>query len=376
MNMGKLVMGYWDCPYCETRGIPGTEMQCPSCGRARGEVVFYMKDHGESLTLEQEQRGEIEYLDEQQTENVGTDPDWYCSFCNSLNRNSAETCTTCGASRADSESNYFDMLKKKQEQEAAELAAQPAASSAPGKRSRKPLTIFLVILAVIIAFTVFMNGNKTSGQTVTELGWSRTVTVEKNIECEEENWNLPDGAEVIRTAREIYRYNTVLDHYENVERPMTRQVIDHYETYYTYENLGNGAFEEVPHQRPVYTTEYYTETVRKPVYIQVPQYETKYYYKIRRWKVFREVNAHGGDHETVWPDPELGEDEREGEKTEIYAFSVTDRDGKKTTWMVDEATWDTLNAGDEVHITARRSGADPYLSDEKGNPIAKLYEMK
>ena len=65
-------------------------------------------------------------------------------------------------------------------------------------------------------------------------------------------------------------YVNVLDHYETVEVERSRQVIDHYETYYTYSDNGDGTFVEVAHQRPVYTTEYYTETVQQPVYVQVP----------------------------------------------------------------------------------------------------------
>ena len=61
----------------------------------------------------------------------------------------------------------------------------------------------------------------------------------------------------------------VIDHYETVEVQRSRRIIDHYETYYTYTDNGDGTFIETPHERPVYTTEYYTETVQKPVYRRV-----------------------------------------------------------------------------------------------------------
>ena len=61
----------------------------------------------------------------------------------------------------------------------------------------------------------------------------------------------------------------VIDHYETVEVQRSRQVIDHYETYYTYSDNGDGTFVQTPHERPVYTTEYYTESVQKPVYRKV-----------------------------------------------------------------------------------------------------------
>ena len=50
--MANLVMGYWDCPICGTREIRGDVTNCPSCGRARGEVQFYMKGYNEGETRE------------------------------------------------------------------------------------------------------------------------------------------------------------------------------------------------------------------------------------------------------------------------------------------------------------------------------------
>ena len=113
--MGRTVMGYWDCPVCGNKGIAGNVMNCPSCGRARGDVKFYMKDNADQSTREENERGDIEYLNEDQKQQFGKNPDWYCSFCNSLNKDNAAFCQNCGASRESSESNYFDQLKKRQE---------------------------------------------------------------------------------------------------------------------------------------------------------------------------------------------------------------------------------------------------------------------
>ena len=120
--MAKLVMGYWDCPVCGSKGIAGTVLNCPSCGRARGDVKFYMKDVAEGEIVEENETSDIEYLSEEQEAQVGKSPDWYCSYCNSLNKDFAERCAVCGASREDSESNYFDQLKKREEAEAREKA--------------------------------------------------------------------------------------------------------------------------------------------------------------------------------------------------------------------------------------------------------------
>ena len=43
--MSKLVMGCWDCPVCGKKEIRGDVANCPSCGRARGDVQFYVKGY-------------------------------------------------------------------------------------------------------------------------------------------------------------------------------------------------------------------------------------------------------------------------------------------------------------------------------------------
>ena len=376
--MSKLVMGYWDCPFCGSKGIRGDVVNCPSCGRARGDVQFYMKDYAEGETREENDRSDVEYLSEEQAKYVSKNPDWYCSFCNSLNSDNAQFCGNCGASREDSESNYFQMLEKKKAREAAEAAAQ-SGNRPSQKPSRKPLVIILAILLVIVGIFVFMNGNKTAGDlTVTALNWVRNINIEENRMYSESGWELPAGAEKTDAKKEIHHYDQVLDHYENVQVQRSRQVVDHYETYYTYSDNGNGTFSEVPHERPVYTTEYYTETVKQPVYRSVARYATKYYYNIWRWTPSRDVTASGDDHNTAWPEVTLADNEREGQRSEAYRFTVEHTQKKKPseTYRLDENDWMNLNVGDQIYITAKRSGSKPYISDEKGNKIADLIQEK
>lgn len=247
--MGKLVMGYWDCPICGTKEIRGDVQNCPSCGRARGDVKFYMKNYTEGEIREENERGDIEYLSEDEAKYVSNNPDWYCSFCNSLNSDNSEYCSNCGASRKDSESNYFDQLKKRKEREEAELAAQPQ-TTVPQKSSKKPLFILaLVILAIVLLFS-WMNGNKTAGDLkVTELSWIRNINIEQNVQYSESAWTLPAGAELVETKEEFHHTESVFDHYETREVQRSRRVLDHTETYYTYEDMGNGFMKEVPQDR-------------------------------------------------------------------------------------------------------------------------------
>ena len=374
--MAKLVMGYWDCPVCGNKEIRGDVTNCPSCGRARGDVKFYLKGYTEGQSLREEELGQFEQLDDQKAQEMGDRPDWYCSFCNSLNSDKAEVCSNCGATRADSEANYFDRLKKKQEEEAAEKAAQPQVSSGPQKRSRSPLLIVAAIVLVLIGVFVWMNGNKTAGDLkVTALNWTRNINIEENRMFSESGWSLPAGAEQTGTRQEIHHYDSVLDHYESVQVQRSRQVYDHDE--YTMVDNGNGTFSQVSH--PVYRTEYYTETEQQPVYRQVPRYATKYYYNIWRWTPSRDVTASGTDHHPEWPVPELGEKEREGQRTEEYCFTVEHTEKKNepaATYRLAESDWMNVSVGDHLYITSKRTGANPYISDEKGNKIADLQRVR
>ncbi len=374
--MGKLVMAYWDCPFCGTQGVRGDVVNCPSCGRARGEVKFYMKDHAENETREANETGDIEYLDEEKAKTFSRNPDWYCSFCNSLNSDNAAFCSNCGATRESSEANYFEMHKKKEEREKANQPAQAApARSAP--QSKRPLFIILAVILVIVGVFVYLNGNKTSGDlTVSSVSWARAIQIEENIEYQESGWNLPAGAEETAQKTELHHYDSVLDHYEDKEVERSRQVIDHYETYYTYEDRGNGTFEQIPHERPVYTTEYYTETVQQPVYVQVPRYATKYYYNIWRWTPTRTASASGEDKKPAWPETNLAENEREGDRREEYRFTVTaKKDNATAVYRLAETDWNNLNVGDSIYITSKRTGADAYISDKKGNKIADIERV-
>lgn len=46
--MSKIIRGYWDCKYCEEKGIDGLLDKCPNCGSGKLEdTVYYMKNKRE-----------------------------------------------------------------------------------------------------------------------------------------------------------------------------------------------------------------------------------------------------------------------------------------------------------------------------------------
>ena len=372
--MSKLIMGYWDCPFCGSKEIRGDVVNCPSCGRARGEVQFYVKGYTEGTSLMEDEVNQLDHVDDETAASISKNPDWYCSFCNSLNSDNAQFCGNCGASREDSESNYFEMLQKKQEKEAAEAAAQRQ-NQPQAARSRKPLFILLAVIAAIVLFFVFMNGNKTAGDLkVTSLNWVRTISIEENRMFSESGWTLPQGAEQTGTKQELHHYDKVPNGTQRVPVTKYRQVFDHNE-YIPVDN-GNGTFST--RTEPVYRTESYTDYETRTVYKDVPRYATKYYYNIWRWVPSRSAKASGDSHDVYWPDVILSENEREGGRAAEYRFTVENpkKNGETSTYRLAESDWNNINVGDSLFITAKRSGANPYISDEKGNKIADLVREK
>ena len=361
----RLIMGYWDCPFCGNKGVRGNVMNCPACGRARGDVRFYMKNAEEGATLTEEQLGSMEYLSEDEAKDFSDKPDWYCSFCNSLNRDNASFCSNCGATREDSEKNYFDVKRQLKEKEEAEKAAlRQQQPQQPVKRSKKWLLILAAVVLAIVGFTAFMNGQQKTDAQVADLYWARSVPIEKYVQFSESDWSMPAGAEEVRQAREIHHYQQVPDHVETVQVPRTRQEFDHNETRYRTVDNGNGSFTQEAYTVPVYRTVTYYEDVKKQIYRDEPVYATKYYYTIWRWTQDRVARSEGHDRNTYWPETDLQENEREGaQRGELYVFTVKNAKGETSSWRVKEDIWMTLENGKGVTIRMKRSGAEPCLMD-------------
>ena len=302
--MGKIVVGCWDCDYCGADRISGEIKICPHCGKPRGkDITFYMA-------------GPKHYVED--PDKVNKNPDWLCSYCNTLNPDENKFCSACGASREDSELNYFQNkeAEKKKEQELKEkLNSEKPQTTRSGGRSRLPL---LLGIAAALALLIFMMMPKTKGLQVDSKTWERTIAIERYQEVQENGWTLPEDAWDVTTRQEVYSYNQVLDHYETVEREVAEEVFDGYDTEVEYKDLGNGHFEEIEHQVPRYRTEYHTETYQEPVYIAVPVYETKYYYSIMKWKFDRDEITEGADTEPYFAELDLPETERELERIERY----------------------------------------------------------
>ena len=187
--MGKIVVGCWDCDYCGADRISGEIKICPHCGKPRGkDITFYMA-------------GPKHYVED--PDKVNKNPDWLCSYCNTLNPDENKFCSACGASREDSELNYFQNKEreKKKEQELKEKLNSEKPQTRSGGRSRLPL---LLGIAAALALLIFMMMPKTKGLQVDSKTWERTIAIERYQEVQENGWTLPEDAWDVTTRQEVY----------------------------------------------------------------------------------------------------------------------------------------------------------------------------
>lgn len=334
--MGKTVMGYWDCAFCDTKGIPGTERNCPNCGSPRDkDVKFYMKE------------GPVTYLTEEETQKKGKGEDWLCSSCGALNSALVTVCPSCGNIRSADDDGYFESRKKEEEkQRQRELDRQPK-SSGGGKGKLIGIVIAAVVIIAIIA-GVFGGGSKAKDATlsVTETTWESTVEIEEYQKNSASDWTLPNDAEDVVEKNEIHHYDEVLEGY-TTETYESYEVIGSH-TEYNYVDNGDGTYDEEPYTVDDYG--YVTRTREVPVYEKVPVYQTKYYYNIWQWNTVDTLNESGHDKNPFYATYTLKDKQRDDNKYTVY--HVTGKIKKKEkTYEISEDLYMKLDKGKDYDVT-------------------------
>ena len=212
---------------------------------------------------------------------------------------------------------------------------------------------------------------------VSGLHWERKIQIEENVAYSESGWDIPEGAEGIEEKEEIHHYERTVDHYEPATVMRSKREIDHYKKYSTYGEKGNGISGEIVFSSPVYTMKNYVDIIAAPVYSQSPVYQTKYYYNLRHWIQTREAVNSGDDHSATWPEIQLSEYEREGERTDYYTFTITtDEKGSTRTFLVPEEIWNGIETDGKIYLTVIKSQNTEFLSNKAGEKIADLIEYK
>jgi hypothetical protein len=196
--------------------------------------------------------------------------------------------------------------------------------------------------------------------TVTGHRWERTVAVEELRTVTEEGWEgeLPAGARSLSSRREVHHTNRVQIGTETRTRTVSERVQTGTERVKVgSRDLGNGYFEDVYEDRPVYEDRDHQETYKEPVYREDPVYRLKHRYEIDKWVPAREAKAGASDLSPVWPDSQLGLKQREGQRTEVYEVLFVDREGDRRVYRArDELEWKSFQPGTSYRAKVRSGG--------------------
>lgn len=343
--------GAWDCPHCGRKRNRGSDKFCGGCGAPRGEEVrFYLPDDAREVTeaaeLARAQAG----------------PDWICPYCEGDNPAGNAFCSGCGASK--------DGATARQVVEHRDAPAplppplpQPAVSQPAGgglKTLKKGCGIGCLGLLLLGGFFWFLGRPRETTLTAEGFSWERTVQVETLRTVTEEAWEneLPGGARALSRSRQVHHTNRVQIGTERRTRTVSEQVqVGTERIKVGTRDLGNGYFEDVYEDRPVYEDRSREETYDEPVYREDPVYAVKVRYEIDKWLSDREEKAAGQDRSPRWPAARLADDERPGARKEAYEVRFRDEEGETSVWRTtNEAEWRRIEPGGSYRAEVRPGG--------------------
>ncbi|MBR0133925.1 hypothetical protein IJM16_01525 [Candidatus Saccharibacteria bacterium] len=386
--MGRIVMGYWDCPYCGKSNIPGNMQSCTGCGRTRdGSVKFHPPGQSPSTP-------KVYVTDPDKADRLRNSPDWHCSFCGGMVNHYQSQCPNCGHTRDESDRHYFQLHPERKttiypasdssspsaDGEEHHRSTSASSSFSAGKNSFhlpkrsnfsssipwKRIGIILLIISLVTGVAVgawFIFSPKERYITVTDIYWSRAIDIEEYRTVRESDWSVPPGGRVQYTQQEIHHYDRVLDHYDTVTK--YRQVVTgSHEEVTGYRDMGNGYYEEITRTVYDYGTEPYTE--QEPVYRNDPVYRTKYYYDIERWMYDYTVRSGAHDKQPYWPEYTLEDDKhRAGSKSQSYNITAVYED-KSDNYSMNYNDWIETSIDDQLHVLVHFGGRIELIQDEGG----------
>ena len=394
--MGRLVEMHWTCPSCDSDNL-GRYRSCQKCGAVRGDnVKLRIPTH-------------ISYVDKETASKIDKRPDWLCDYCGSYNPANSSTCKHCGSSKEESTKDYTtektkeelfiktnaskkredsSFMERDQEEDDFKKVEDKTSIrsdldvgndfnkkrkfSTSKPRWKKISNSFVkkiatfggvsLLVAAIVGLGVFLFAPKEKEFTITGVSWEREIRVEDYKPYVESDWSIPSGGRYLSEQLEVHHYEQVLDHYETVTEQKSEQVVDHYETVVVgYQDLGNGYAEEITENRPVYRTEYYTETHEEPVYRQDPVYQTKYTYEIYKWKYERSEKSNGTDKNPYWAEVNLRDNERESGRFEKYYIDYIDEKENSHSYTIDYEHWQEIDIGTTIRAKVNAFGISEIL---------------
>lgn len=345
--------GAWDCPQCGRKRNRGPAKYCEGCGYPRGaDVELYLPEDAPEVT------------DAAALARARSGPDRTCAYCDGDNPADAEYCGGCGAGKDGSKPR--PVIEHRDEPPPVQpVAGTPEKPQKPKKKRGCGRTVLgLGCLGLVgLILLVVVGGWFTSRPSVATAGgfeWSRTVEIQQATPEIREAWEgeVPAGARILDTRREVHHKDRTRIGTEQKTRTYTERVQTGTETVKVgTRDLGNGYFEDVYEDRPIYETVERQEMRQEPVYREDPVYRNKVRFQIDAWKTVRTEKDQGSGRSPRWPLVALLPGEREGPRKATYTVIFQDSEGGTRRYATaDETEWRSVRQGARYKVRKRGSG--------------------
>lgn len=326
--MAKKIIGYtelrWICPHCQNNN-PGNEKSCLGCGAPQpDDVVFFQPEQQTLIT------------DQKKIDQAKAGADIHCGFCGTRNSGDAETCIKCGSDLVSGKKREAGTVigaysketvgpnwvcdncqnenvashthcvacgaPKKIELPISAISPKPPIST-PSKRNWRSclipglILVGLVILAIVI-FSIFSKTEDVSGF-VSGVEWQRAIEIESFGPVTRSDWREDISPGIAIGKCEMRYYRT-----QDQPAPQATEVCG---TPYTVD-LGNGVAEVV-------------QDCSYQIYAEYCQYT------VDDWQLTDTLEISGADLSPYWPDSQLTNNQRFGDKSEKYLVQFNTSDG-------------------------------------------------
>lgn len=355
--------GKWKCPSCSTVNR-GANVQCDQCGTTRdANVKFFLDEDAPEVT------------DPEQLKRAQAGADWICEYCGNSSPAASPICTGCGAPKSAKEKKHGDVIPVGGPPPAKPNADQVVMAPKP-KSALGPVAFGVILLMMLMCCVCGWWQFRTQSDTATvaTASWQRTIDIEDFIPVQESQWgSAPEGAYAVRHQREQHgtrevKHGTKTETYTESVQVGTKRVKT------GNRDLGNGHFEDVYKDEPIYEEKQRTREVDNMV--TEPVYEEHYYYTIKRWKVTRSPTTKGGATDPpAWPEIQLKGDEKKSTQTETYLVTIRgEKMGEKRMAAPSQAEWEKFKPGSTWKVEYNNVG-DVTVLDANGQPT-KLVPVK
>ncbi|MCX6031934.1 MAG: zinc ribbon domain-containing protein [Chloroflexi bacterium] len=347
--MPQKTVGYveleWTCPKCKSRN-PGSRRTCAGCGAPQPrDVQFEQPVQDQVIT------------DEETIAVAAAGPDIHCAYCGARNPAGAKTCKQCGANLGEGAAREAGrVVGALQVEEAPPITCPSCGTPNPatalkcskcGDSLVKPTPPptptpapttggcgkwLLIMLAGIIILGAFLlyQGTRTTALTgnVSDLHWQRTIAIEALQPVTREDWRdqIPSGVQVGQCVKKVH-------HVQDAPVSGAREICG---TPYVVDQ-GSGYGKAV-------------QDCRYEVSADWCQYRTT------AWVLLEPLVLEGADLNPRWPAATLGQNQRAGERTEVYKVTLTANDKTYTYRPADAQEYAQFKAGSRWTLTVNGFG--------------------